>query len=232
MNATPSEGAAGRDGWSETGAVGRRAGEPWPALKASDPIGLHLIGPLQTNKIRDALTVFDTIHTLDRPRLAEKLAAPFPEASEELYGIAANGKFYAFGGLGKAWTPKGLMYEYDPAGNKWTKKSNMPLALHHPAWAELNGKIYLFGGFVKPDKGPTAWVPINNSWEYDPANDTWRALAPMPSKRGAAAAADLDQAERLGERVFLNSGCRFQDQGGITLGDLSKAFEPLTGTFK
>jgi pyridoxal phosphate enzyme (YggS family) len=29
---------------------------------------------LQTNKVRDALTLFDTIHTLDRPRLAEKLA--------------------------------------------------------------------------------------------------------------------------------------------------------------
>ena len=119
----------------------------------------------------------------------QKQAAPFPEASEELYGVAASGKFYAFGGLGPAWTPKGLMYEYDASGDKWTKKKNMPLALHHPAWAELNGKVYVFGGFVKPEKGPTAWQPIDNSWEYDPASDTWKALAPMPSKRGAAAAA-------------------------------------------
>ncbi|MGH8621531.1 MAG: Kelch repeat-containing protein [Burkholderiales bacterium] len=119
----------------------------------------------------------------------EKLAAPFPEASEELYGVAANGKFYTFGGLAPGWSPKGLMYEYDPRANKWTKKNNMPLALHHPAWAELNGKIYLFGGFVKPEKGPSAWVPINNSWEYDPANDSWKALAPLPTRRGAAAAA-------------------------------------------
>jgi len=122
----------------------------------------------------------------------QKPAAPFPEASEELYGVAAGGKFYAFGGLGPAWTPKGLMYEYDPSGDKWTKKKNMPLALHHPAWVELNGKVYLFGGFVKPDKGPTAWQPINNAWEYDPANDSWKALAAMPSRRGAAAAAVVD----------------------------------------
>jgi N-acetylneuraminic acid mutarotase len=119
----------------------------------------------------------------------EKPAAPFPEASEELYGVSANGKFYVFGGLGPQWTPKGLMYEFDPGANKWTKKSSMPLALHHPAWAELNGKIYLFGGFVKPEKGPSAWVPINNSWEYDPSNDSWRPLAPLPSRRGAATAA-------------------------------------------
>jgi pyridoxal phosphate enzyme (YggS family) len=48
----------------------------WPALKALHAgLTLHLIGPLQTNKIEDALQLFDVIHTLDRPRLAEKLAA-------------------------------------------------------------------------------------------------------------------------------------------------------------
>ena len=31
--------------------------------------------------------------------------APFPEASEELYGVAVNGKFYSFGGLAPGWTP-------------------------------------------------------------------------------------------------------------------------------
>ena len=38
-------------------------------------------------------------------------AAPFPEASEELYGIGVGGKFYVFGGLAPGWTPKGLVYE-------------------------------------------------------------------------------------------------------------------------
>jgi len=46
-----------------------------PALKARYPdLRLHLIGPLQTNKARDAVRLFDVIHTLDRPRLAEALA--------------------------------------------------------------------------------------------------------------------------------------------------------------
>jgi hypothetical protein len=46
----------------------------WPALKACHPdLTLHLIGPLQTNKIEPALALFDVIHTLDRPKLAEKL---------------------------------------------------------------------------------------------------------------------------------------------------------------
>jgi pyridoxal phosphate enzyme (YggS family) len=46
----------------------------WPALRAQYPdIELHLIGPLQTNKVRDAVDLFDAIHTLDRPRLADVL---------------------------------------------------------------------------------------------------------------------------------------------------------------
>jgi pyridoxal phosphate enzyme (YggS family) len=43
----------------------------WPALRAQHAdIELHLIGPLQTNKVDDALALFDVIHTLDRDRLA------------------------------------------------------------------------------------------------------------------------------------------------------------------
>ena len=50
----------------------------WPALIETTPgISLHLIGPLQTNKVKDAVQLFDCIHTLDRPRLAEALASEF-----------------------------------------------------------------------------------------------------------------------------------------------------------
>ena len=48
----------------------------WPHLRERFPdIELHLIGPLQTNKVRDALDLFDVIETLDRPRLADALKA-------------------------------------------------------------------------------------------------------------------------------------------------------------
>jgi N-acetylneuraminic acid mutarotase len=118
--------------------------------------------------------------------------APFPEASEELYGIAAGGKLHVFGGLAPGWKPKGLHYEYDPAANSWTKNKNIPLASHHLALAELNGKIYVFGGFKLPDSGPPSWVPIDNVWEYDPATKEWKALAPLPTPRGSANAVVVD----------------------------------------
>ncbi len=50
----------------------------WPPLiagqRAGDPIELHLVGPLQSNKARDAVALFDAIHSLDRASLAEALA--------------------------------------------------------------------------------------------------------------------------------------------------------------
>jgi PLP dependent protein len=48
----------------------------FPALKSEYPgLELHLIGPLQTNKVKEASALFDVIQSLDRPKLADALAA-------------------------------------------------------------------------------------------------------------------------------------------------------------
>lgn len=53
----------------------QEAMDKWPALKAEFPdVRLHLIGPLQTNKVREAVALFDVIESVDRPRLAAALA--------------------------------------------------------------------------------------------------------------------------------------------------------------
>jgi len=53
----------------------QEAHSKWPALKALHPdLELHLIGPLQTNKVREAIALFDVIETLDRPKLARALS--------------------------------------------------------------------------------------------------------------------------------------------------------------
>jgi pyridoxal phosphate enzyme (YggS family) len=47
----------------------------WPELRSETPgIELHLIGPLQSNKAREAVALFDVIHTVDRERIAEAIA--------------------------------------------------------------------------------------------------------------------------------------------------------------
>lgn len=53
----------------------QEAAAKWPGFRAEYPgIHLHMIGPLQTNKAKLAMDLFDAIHTVDRPSLAEKLA--------------------------------------------------------------------------------------------------------------------------------------------------------------
>jgi PLP dependent protein len=57
----------------------------WPAMRASyDDIELHLIGPLQTNKARDAVKLFDVIQTVDRDRLAGVLRTEMDRAGRNL----------------------------------------------------------------------------------------------------------------------------------------------------
>ncbi len=47
----------------------------WPELKRKAPdLELHLIGPLQSNKAGEAVALFDAIHTIDRPKIAEAIA--------------------------------------------------------------------------------------------------------------------------------------------------------------
>ena len=57
----------------------------YPALRQAYPdLTLHLIGPLQTNKVRDAVALFDVIETVDRPRVAEALAQAMERAGRRL----------------------------------------------------------------------------------------------------------------------------------------------------
>ena len=53
----------------------QEAMERWPPLRERHgDISLHMVGPLQTNKVRHALDLFDAIHSVDRVSLADKLA--------------------------------------------------------------------------------------------------------------------------------------------------------------
>ena len=63
----------------------QEAQSKWPPLKDRWPrVRLHLIGPLQTNKVREAVRLFDSIHTVDRPKLAAALAAEMEKQERNL----------------------------------------------------------------------------------------------------------------------------------------------------
>lgn len=63
----------------------QEAKEKWPSLRGRYPdVELHLIGPLQTNKAREAVALFDVIETVDREKLASMLAAEMQRAGRML----------------------------------------------------------------------------------------------------------------------------------------------------
>ena len=155
-----------------------------------------------------ASLVFVTTALAQMPTSPWKKGAPFPEPDEELYGVASNGKLYVFGGFGGGKAP-GLAYEYDPASDKWTKKQPMPRPAHHAALAAVNGKIYVFGGFVAPATTAiplgAAWEPIADAYEFNPATDSWKPIAPVPGKRGSAIAAEV------GGKIYVIGGATTMD---------------------
>src|SRR5713101_4633307 len=109
------------------------------------------------------------------------MAPPLPAPMGELEGSVAGNTLYVMAGLSPATgRPIGVVYAFDTSTNAWATRNPMPLPAHHIMTATLNGKIYVFGGFVSP-KDFAAWQPINNSWEYDPETDRWKALAPLPT---------------------------------------------------
>lgn len=162
--------------------------------------------------------------------------APLPEKSEEFCFGDVDGKIYLFGGLSVGNKPPlGIVQVYDPATDKWTKKKDMPLAEHHAAVAAYNGKLYLFGGQAQLQPGGSSQVPLDKAWEYDPANDSWKALAPMPTARTAAVAAEV------GGKIYVMGGASVHPgQKIVALGptvphrslDVNEVYDPATNKWE
>lgn len=63
----------------------QEAKSKWPALREKySGVELHLIGPLQSNKAREAVQLFDIIHTIDRPKIAKAIAEEQARAGKSL----------------------------------------------------------------------------------------------------------------------------------------------------
>jgi len=131
--------------------------------------------------------------------------AKVPEPSEEYTNVVLNNKLYLIGGNAAVFTPgarathPARVLEYDLAADTWTQHKQAPFFADHMSAAAFNGKIYVFGGTgAMRQEDPN--MTLNTSWEYDPAADTWKALAAMPSKRTAAAAVEF------GGKIYLIGG--------------------------
>ena len=111
--------------------------------------------------------------------------ADLPIFSAEGVSGAINGKLYVLPGAcnGNGWPNAGYceveqtrrFYRYDPKTNAWTAMRQSPHFHRQGAAAVLDGKLYVAGGF-KDFNQAVADLDV-----YDPATNSWRTLAPLPT---------------------------------------------------
>jgi len=119
--------------------------------------------------------------------------------------------------------PPGLVYEYDPGPDKWTKKKDIPVHVHHQAQAAYNGKLYIFGGCLRAISGEGG---TTNVWEFDPVADSYRALAPLPVKRCSAIA------ETVNGKIYVIGGLEPMENGqGTRVSGRNEMYDPATNTW-
>jgi pyridoxal phosphate enzyme (YggS family) len=119
----------------------------WTGLKKKYPdIELHLIGPLQTNKVKDAVALFDCIETLDREKLADALAAEMKKQGRALpcFVQVNTGEEDQKAGIAPRNLPAFLSYcknlELNVAGLMCIPPVDEPAGLHFALLKNLAGK--------------------------------------------------------------------------------------------
>jgi N-acetylneuraminic acid mutarotase len=122
---------------------------------------------------------------------------PMPLALHHAMTTVHNGKIYVFGGFSRpgrelAWQPVDNAWEYTPETDSWKTLSPLPTRRGAGGAAVVDGKIYVVGGAstlpgasdpaIRFDGQPRDSV-LGINEEYDPATNTWRSRAPMPTAR-------------------------------------------------
>ncbi len=107
---------------------------------------------------------------------------------QEVAVAAVDGKVYVIGGFGSTAEPVDVVEVYDPALDEWRTAAPLPIAVHHAVAAVVDGRLFVIGGFTG---GRVRWSALGTVFEYEPARNTWRGRAQMPTPRGALAVAAL-----------------------------------------
>ena len=165
---------------------------------------------------------------------------PMPHPVHHAAVTAANGKMYVFGGFDlpaagpPGWNAVNDAWEYDPATDGWRARAAMPTARGGGVAAAVGGKIFVIGGAgPMPDASSPTIRPrqpqrsLGTVEEYDPATDTWRARAPMPTPCNHMGG------EAVGGKIYVIGG---RLSGAFIIGypgniNLVQAYDPATDSW-
>lgn len=143
--------------------------------------------------------------------------------NRSILGVATapNGRVYAIGGFNSVGVHSEVE-EYDPSANSWSVKPSLAPLPNPPAVprnaaasAVAGGRVFVFGG------ANGAGTPLADSYEYNPGNNSWRAVDPMPTARYGASAVTAPNG-----KMYVVGGV---DTGGSQLALAEEFTPPLNG---
>ena len=157
---------------------------------------IYVVGGFdEGSKPSDRLFIYDTI--LGKWEEGKKM----PTARGALTAEFINGILYAVGGdndpsyIAGAHHPYGQTTTneaYDPTTDSWTVKAPMPTARHHHAAAVVGERLYIIGGRYGLAYADINFNNSNANEMFDPAQNKWSIMKPMPTSRSGAAAASVN----------------------------------------
>lgn len=128
-----------------------------------------------------------TSSTSTTPPAARAAPAELPVPRTEVSGVTWLGRLVVAGGLTPDGGASSLVHLWSPGDNRWLPGPPLPRPLHHTALAVLGDRLYLVGGYTNAPGQD--WVPQTAVASLGDGEAAWREEPPLPSPRGALAAA-------------------------------------------
>src|SRR5262245_10743839 len=158
-----------QDRWQNVGRMNTPRGASGVAVAGTN---IYVAGGLAANGSVADFEMFDTVSKQWR-RLTD-----MPTARDHLTAQVVGGRFYAI--AGRRTVDLAANEEYDPTTNQVRALSPVPTARGGLGSGALDNRIQVFGS---EGNSGTPEATFAQNQEYDPATDTWRSLAPMPTPR-------------------------------------------------
>ena len=119
---------------------------------------------------------------------------PMPTARGAMTANFIYQMLYVVGGVTSSSKIVNVNEAYDPTSNECTSKSSTPTARHHAASAVVDNQLFVIGGTTK---GLFPIVNTNTNERYDPKQDNWVTLQPMPSKKSGSSASSINNTKTI-----------------------------------
>ena len=199
----------------------RKTSDPGPSLKPK-PLDLLVnaggLTPDGAFNVTDKVTFYDPAYD------AWGFATPLPQPRHHLALVNNNGFLYGVGGFARdavgGWRMRTDNWRLTDLNARWEAMAPLPHPQAECAAQSLNGFIHIAGGRSPAGSSNLEWadhIDTDEHWYFDPSDNRWRSLAPMPTPRNSTASAVVNG-------VLYVIGGRTVSDGNL---DTVEVYDPL-----